>query len=107
MRANGLLVRRLCGCGKRAISTGIDSKGRVNYKTRCRTCIRKAWALRKDYCECCGIKWESGKKFDTDHIDGNPSNNDPLNVQTLCRKCHVSKTRMERRGKKMSKMQGN
>lgn len=64
MKARGLLVRGFCGCGNKAISTGIDPQGRVNYKTRCRTCIKKAWALRKDYCERCGIKWESGKKLD-------------------------------------------
>lgn len=104
MKARGLLIRGQCGCGNKAISTGIDLKGRQTYKTRCRTCIRKAIALRKDYCECCGIKWESGKKFDTDHVDGNPSNNDPQNVQTLCRKCHTNKTRRDRYVKKMSRM---
>lgn len=104
MKARGLITRRLCGCGNKAISTGRDRKGRQVYKTRCRTCITKAIALRKDYCECCGKKWEDGKKFDTDHIDGNPSNNDPSNVQTLCRPCHITKTTRERNAKKMSKM---
>jgi hypothetical protein len=27
-----------------------------------------------------------------DHIDGNPSNNDIYNLQTLCACCHVYKT---------------
>jgi 5-methylcytosine-specific restriction endonuclease McrA len=27
-----------------------------------------------------------------DHIDGNHSNNDPANLQTLCKNCHSLKT---------------
>jgi 5-methylcytosine-specific restriction endonuclease McrA len=104
MKARGLLIRPVCGCGNKAVSAGLDKKGRQNYKTRCKTCIRRAQVLRKDYCEGCGKKWEGGKRFDTDHIDGNPSNNDPSNVQTLCRKCHSKKTTKEKH-EKMSKMQ--
>ena len=106
MKARGLLIRPMCGCGNKAVSTGLDEKGRQNYRTRCRTCIRKAQALRKDFYKSCGKKWEGGKRFDTDHIDGNPSNNNPSNVQTLCRDCHSVKTTKEKHEKKMLKMQG-
>lgn len=30
-----------------------------------------------------------------DHIDGNPFNNDPKNLQTLCACCHIFKTHKE------------
>jgi hypothetical protein len=30
-------------------------------------------------------------KFDVDHIDGNPHNNDPANLQELCTHCHEEK----------------
>lgn len=35
-----------------------------------------------------------------DHIDGNPSNNDPSNCQVLCLDCHRSKTVRDRKTKK-------
>ena len=34
--------------------------------------------------------------LDVDHIDGNPSNNDPENFQTLCKCCHNFKGAMEK-----------
>ena len=102
MKAKGLVTRGFCGCGNKAISAGLDRKGRQLYRTRCQTCINKARALRKDYCEACGIKWIEGTtRFDTDHIDGNPSNNDPKNVQTLCRPCHSKKTSLEIRMRRL------
>jgi 5-methylcytosine-specific restriction endonuclease McrA len=36
------------------------------------------------------------KQLDVDHIDGNPSNNKPENLQTLCKPCHIVKTRENR-----------
>ena len=57
---------------------------------------------RKTYCE--NIDGRLGFKctttilmlaqLDGDHIDGNPSNNDPSNIQTLCSCCHTYKTIM-------------
>jgi len=93
MNARGSIVRGFCPCGNKAVSTGLNSKGQQQFRTRCRTCIRKAQTLRKDYCESCLKPWVSGIKFDTDHIDGNPANNDPSNVQTLCRPCHSKKSK--------------
>ena len=34
--------------------------------------------------------------FEYDHIDGNPSNNEPSNCQVLCKNCHQLKTERER-----------
>ena len=55
---------------------------------------------RKTYCEnkdsrlgyeCTAtIHWDG--MLDVDHIDGDPSNNDPENLQTLCKNCHSYKT---------------
>jgi hypothetical protein len=33
-------------------------------------------------------------QLDTDHIDGNPSNNEPDNLMTLCKCCHAIKTNL-------------
>jgi 5-methylcytosine-specific restriction endonuclease McrA len=33
-------------------------------------------------------------QLQVDHIDGDPSNNDPSNLQTLCCNCHAYKTHM-------------
>lgn len=107
MNARGSLVRGMCPCGNKAVSTGISPSGKQQFRTRCRTCIRKAQALRKDFCEKCFKKWTGGIKFDTDHIDGNPSNNDPSNVQTLCRPCHAEKSRENKENCTKYGRQGN
>ena len=33
---------------------------------------------------------------EVDHIDGDPSNNDPDNLQTFCACCHTFKTAMDK-----------
>jgi hypothetical protein len=33
-------------------------------------------------------------QLDTDHLDGNPYNNEPDNLHTLCKCCHAIKTNM-------------
>jgi len=34
--------------------------------------------------------------LDVDHIDGNHDNNDPQNLQTLCKTCHYVKTHINK-----------
>jgi hypothetical protein len=60
---------------------------------------------RKSYCEnidgrlgfvCTSTIIDPAWQLDVDHIDGDPSNNDPSNHQTLCKCCHPIKTRDER-----------
>ena len=38
-----------------------------------------------------GIPWEPIQFLEVDHIDGNSENQDPLNLQTLCKCCHMIK----------------
>lgn len=59
------------------------------------------WKYRshvKDTCENCGFVAKDLCQMDVDHIDGNHSNNDPSNLQTLCANCHRLKTKLERNG---------
>lgn len=60
-------------------------------------------AHRKDYCEnedgrfgyfCTASIVDPRYQLTVDHIDGDPSNNDPDNLETLCYNCHCLKTRM-------------
>lgn len=53
---------------------------------------RKSWQYakyRKDHCEYCGKDHlETKLTFVVHHRDGNPINNDPSNLITLCHSCH-------------------
>ena len=53
---------------------------------------RKPWVYskyRKDYCEYCGVKnLETKLTFVVHHRDGNPTNDIPDNLVTLCHSCH-------------------
>jgi hypothetical protein len=59
---------------------------------------------RKDYCEntdgrlgyVCESVIRIPAQLEVDHIDGNPKNNDPSNLQTLCSLCHKYKTLMQK-----------
>jgi len=59
---------------------------------------------RKKYCENqdgrlgykCTTTIVHSVQLDVDHIDGNPTNHDPSNLQTLCKCCHAYKTIINR-----------
>ena len=76
------------------------SKGFDNYVDYCNSKHPYRFA-RKEYCENidgrlgdpCTTTIVGNYLLDVDHIDGNPSNNDPANLQTLCACCHRVKTR--------------
>ena len=59
--------------------------------------------FRKTFCEnidgrlgfkCTTTIIDSEWQLDADHKDGNPSNNSMVNIQTLCKCCHVIKTKI-------------
>ena len=81
-----------------AINEGYeDATARRNAKHRYR------WAL-KTYCENvdsrlgfrCTTTIMLSSQLEVDHIDGNPSNDDGKNLQTLCGCCHTYKTLTEK-----------
>ena len=60
---------------------------------------------RKDFCEnidsrlgykCTTTIVDPEWQLDADHIDGDPSNNVPENIQTLCKCCHPIKTKISK-----------
>lgn len=91
--------RGLCiKCNKRLQACN----GNGSWKPLCKACNKKRFGLRtytskkkdlrKDFCQACGFKATHKCQLDLDHIDGNHSNNDPTNLQTLCANCHRLKT---------------
>lgn len=80
--------RPLCGCGAPVMRKGYTFKGFAIWATNCGNC-RYAARLNKDNkCKRCG----GTNNLAVDHIDGNRSNNNPDNLQTLCNPCHNIKT---------------
>lgn len=49
-----------------------------------------------ELCESCGFVPVHRVQLDLHHRDGDPDNNDPSNLQTLCANCHRLVTQMER-----------
>lgn len=48
-------------------------------------------AAKQDVCAQCGFSGHPCQ-LDVDHIDGDHTNDDPTNLQTLCANCHRLKT---------------
>lgn len=70
-------------------------KDNVYCKRRCKEDMKKGRAyryLKADSCACCGFVAAHKCQLDVDHIDGNHSNNELNNLQTLCANCHRLKT---------------
>lgn len=55
---------------------------------------RAVMIARYPLCQSC----HEAFSIDMDHIDGNAFNNDPRNLQMLCRSCHAKKTRRQQLG---------
>jgi 5-methylcytosine-specific restriction endonuclease McrA len=88
-----------------------DNAGNGKYHKLCSTHHKEKYGMkggeykryRKLYCEnvdgrlgyyCTASIVDPRHQLSVDHIDGDPSNNDSDNLQTLCFNCHHLKTRM-------------
>ncbi len=88
------------GCQNLARASGKKSKlGFPFYKRHCSAHTKELHIPKfhyrqhkKDRCERCGFVPLHTGQLDVDHIDNNHNNNDPANLQTLCKNCHALKT---------------
>ena len=84
--------RGLCHCGNNQESKG-RYRGRQVFGRLCSQCRRNSYKIfKKDKCEECGFVAVHKMQLDVDHIDGDHTNNDESNLQTLCANCHRLKT---------------
>ena len=87
-------------CGPTKIKTRDKNNLTPASRFRCKTIYKIKNAIylkpyivyKKNSCEHCGFIPEHSSQLDVDHIDGDSSNNDPANLQTLCANCHRLKT---------------
>ncbi len=94
-----IAVCSVCNTLVKVIATGVTKPDGSMY-WRCKYAHRRAtndasrpwWRHKKSYCEQCGFIAMVSAQLHVDHIDGNNSNNDPENYQTLCANCHALKT---------------
>ena len=86
-------IRPMCECGKPVRSKGRTITGLRIWDRKCTTCRWGTYTrYKKDYCELCGFIAVHRVQLDVDHIDGDHTNNDVDNLQTLCANCHRLKT---------------
>ena len=87
---------KLCKCGGTLAVKGLDKNGNKTYRSRCSTCRKLGREYKGFSCELCNFIPQDPVQLDVDHIDGNPSNNDKSNLQTLCANCHRLKTKLSK-----------
>lgn len=76
---------------------GWGSKKYIKFRRSCQSCRLYPYRqFKKKSCEFCGFVAVNSCQLDVDHIDGNHSNNDESNLQTLCANCHRLKTHMSK-----------
>jgi 5-methylcytosine-specific restriction endonuclease McrA len=86
--------RPLCKCGNVKEMNGRRKNGSIIYRSACASCRKMGLKLKGSNCERCGFVPEDMVQLDVDHIDGDRSNNEPSNLQTLCANCHRLKTKI-------------
>ena len=94
---SGSTVVRICHCGSKCRFKGRNYKGAQIYDKMCARCrINDYRKHKKDHCEICGFVALIPAQLDVDHIDGDRTNNDITNLQTLCANCHRLKTHLNK-----------
>lgn len=96
----GSKIRKSCGCGNLTAIKNLGPDGLPRYASNCTPCRTKARKNKKSYCEKCGAT----ERLEIDHIDANRSNNELSNLQTLCNKCHIIKTKENKDNRKYEKL---
>lgn len=93
------MTRPLCNCGNVNEIQGIY-KGTRRYRSCCTSCRKMGRRTKGFKCERCHFIPEDKVQLDVDHIDGDRSNNESSNLQTLCANCHRLKTKQSMDWKK-------
>lgn len=81
-------------CGEREKGiTGYHADGTARYKAVCHICHKtrftRPWlAFRKDECDYCGHRPMFTWSLEVHHRDGDKTNNEEENLDTLCSNCH-------------------
>lgn len=103
---------RVMGCDNPADNAGVNKYGKQTYHPDCAEHHKAKYqykngaktkykGFKKDYCEnidgrlgftCTSTILSPKWQLDVDHIDGDGSNHDESNLQTLCKCCHAYKT---------------
>ena len=94
MSIYGKTVRGLCHCGKKVRARGRNTAGAQIFDTKCWSCRSQYQKHKKNQCEHCGFVALHPVQLDVDHIDGDRTNNNEDNLQTLCANCHRLKTQL-------------
>jgi len=72
------------------------SKGNLKQQNRRSSLQKNPYKRYKGVvCQTCEFIPTHPCQLDVDHIDGNHSNNEPKNLQTLCANCHRLKTAIQ------------
>ncbi|WP_243299139.1 HNH endonuclease signature motif containing protein [Bacillus litorisediminis] len=105
-----------CGLHKR-YRKGWRKDGSPRFHSKCRYCqgipngsnrkdANYGNYKKKKYCEKCGFVAEYPCQLDIDHIDGDRTNGDSSNLQTLCANCHRVKSYKEAQKKVYQRVKG-
>ena len=94
MSIYGKTTRGVCHCGKQVRARGRATSGQQIFDTKCHMCRDEYRKHKKDHCELCGFVATVAAQLDVDHIDGDRTNNNIDNLQTLCANCHRLKTHL-------------